>query len=116
VQPALGLGTGVFERSGDPARIPLTGLDRGRWGRATATGYTPSRPSSVATFSAQGFAHGPLSSTGTTALDRGVIQLVTPIQVHHFDPPGGRVLQFARLTVRFVPLALVWLHHRRTRR
>ena len=175
-RPALGLGTGRFERGAGPARIPLTGLQRlsylvpstvppgvrryvfplplsegGRgagaggtvvfgsstrisvlgapWtvGTASTSGYTPSGPSSVATFSARGFAHGPLSNTGTTARDGGALQLVTPIRFQTFWGPAP-IVHFARLTVRFIPepapllalgvgaLALAWLGRRRIRR
>lgn len=99
-------------------------------GTAFVTGYTPSGPSSVATFSARGFAHGPLSNTGSTALDGGALQLVTPIVIadNITVPPTRRFTHFARLSVRFVPepgagaglctgaAALAWLGRRRARR
>ena len=51
---------------------------------------------------ASGFAHGPLSFTGSTARPGGAVQLVTPVVVHGSEglsPPSG----FARLTLHFVP-------------
>jgi hypothetical protein len=74
-----------------------------------------------------GFAHGPYSFTGSTALPGGELSLVTPLV---FDSTGGAAVPpsgFARLTLRFVPeprglfalapsIALLVLGARRRRR
>ena len=56
-------------------------------------------------FTSQGFAHGPLSFTSTTAQTGGVIQLVTPVAVT-FNLTGQPPLVlplFGALNVRFLP-------------
>jgi hypothetical protein len=54
-----------------------------------------------------GFAHGPFSFTGATALPGGRVSLVTPLALESLSgiaPPSG----FARLTLRFVPEPRAW--------
>jgi hypothetical protein len=54
----------------------------------------------------KGYARGPLSSTTSTALTGGVIQLVSPTQLHNTGIRGGNhdtVALFTTLTVNFLP-------------
>jgi hypothetical protein len=48
-----------------------------------------------------GFAHGPLSFTGSTARDGGALQLVTPIAVTSQD--GQPFASFGVLSLRLIP-------------
>jgi hypothetical protein len=83
------------------------------WQLATAsllqqTTMTPQTPSSGMTITVthKGYARGPLSSTTSTALTGGVIQLVSPTQLHNTGIRGGNhdtVALFTTLTVNFLP-------------
>jgi membrane protease YdiL (CAAX protease family) len=71
------------------------------WTLRTASLTVPVSGSRFTAF-ASGFAHGPFSFTGSTALPGGAVQLVTPLRVESLggpDVPSG----FARLTLHFVP-------------
>jgi len=74
----------------------------------------------------QGFAHGPLSNTGTTALQGGLLELVTPAVVRTNIPGLDLITGYATLRVQLVPepgsavllaggLALLGLRTRRSR-
>jgi hypothetical protein len=66
------------------------------WTLATATllnGY----------FTAMGFAHGPLSNTGSTAQPGGTLQLVTPVLIRAPTFPPDPITSFATLRITFVP-------------
>jgi hypothetical protein len=83
------------------------------WQLATATllqqtTTVPPTPSSGATIlvTHKGYAHGSLSATSSTALTGGVIQLVSPTQLHNTGILGGNhdtVALFTTLTVTFLP-------------
>lgn len=51
----------------------------------------------------QGFGHGPLSNTGTSAQLGGVLELVTPAAVRTSIPALGELTGFAILHIEFVP-------------
>lgn len=81
--------------SGPALRLSVQGAP---WtiGVASVTGTT--------TVTRQGFAHGPASSTSSTALASGVVQLVTPmILVTSLDAPEKFVPIFGVLRLHFVP-------------
>jgi hypothetical protein len=72
------------------------------WTPRTALLAVPTSGGSSATAFASGFAHGPFSFSGSTALPGGAVQLVTPLLVEGtagLTPPTG----FTRLTLHFVP-------------
>ena len=72
------------------------------WTPRTALATLPTPSGGSATAFASGFAHGPFSFSGSTALSGGALSLVTPLRV---DGPNGITdpTGFARLTLRFVP-------------
>ena len=81
--------------SGPALRLSVQGAP---WtiGVASVTGTT--------TATRQGFAHGPVSNTSSTALTSGVVQLVTPmILVTSLDAPETIVPIFGVLRLHFVP-------------
>jgi hypothetical protein len=97
VGPGVG-GTAVYADPRASSRLSVLGAP---WtvGTAVVTGGAwPGDPGQ--TFTARGFAHGPLSNTGTTAAEGGALQLVTPIQIRGGFPSFA---YFARLTIHFVP-------------
>ena len=100
-QGTVGLGVG-----GMIAIAPLSTLRHtllgAPWTPRTALLAVPTPDGGKVTAFASGFAHGPLSFTGSTARPGGAVQLVTPLAVHGAEglaPPSG----FARLTLHFVP-------------
>jgi hypothetical protein len=94
--PGVG-GMAVFEDLGS-VRISVLGAP---WTLGTATVAISDPPLPVQTYTARGFAHGPLSNTGTTAAEGGALQLVTPVHTR-FGSTGDRAA-FVRLTLHFVP-------------
>lgn len=100
-QGTIGLGVG-----GAIAIAPLSTIRHtllgAPWTPRTALLAVPTPSGGKVTAFASGFAHGPLSFTGSTARPGGAVQLVTPVVVHGSEglsPPSG----FARLTLHFVP-------------
>jgi membrane protease YdiL (CAAX protease family) len=100
-QGTIGLGVG-----GAIAIAPLSTIRHtllgAPWTPRTALLTVPTPSGGTVTAFASGFAHGPLSFTGSTARAGGGVQLVTPLAVHGSEglaPPSG----FARLTLHFVP-------------
>jgi hypothetical protein len=95
--------------------IPLAPVGGG--GEAYATGAvsvtvmgapwttgTASVPLPIATYTAKGFAHGPLSGTTSTAEPGGVLQLVTPVRIGTSIPGDGQfIAMFGVLTLTVVP-------------
>ena len=83
------------------------------WQLATAmlsqqTTMIPPTPSSgmMTSLTHTGYAHGPASATSSTALNGGVIQLVSPTQLHNMGILGGNhdtIALFTTLTVTFLP-------------
>jgi hypothetical protein len=77
------------------------------WQLATAT-LDQQTPTSGITIPVthKGYARGPLSMTSSTALTGGVLQLVSPTQLHNTGILGGNhdtIALFTTLTVRFIP-------------
>jgi membrane protease YdiL (CAAX protease family) len=72
------------------------------WTPRTALLTVPTSGGATATAFASGFAHGPLSFTGSTALPGGAASLVTPLVVRDGSGIAGPT-GFARLTLHFVP-------------
>lgn len=92
------------------APITLTGLvsvtlSGAAWGDQVVTlTTTTTSASSTSMFTAAGFAHGPLSNTGTTATAGGVLQLVTPVSINASGAgQGGAVPTFGILNIQFLP-------------
>ena len=101
-QDTVGLGVGGMIAIAPLSTIRHTLLGA-PWTPRTALLVVPTPNGGSLTAFASGFAHGPLSFTGSTARPGGAIQLVTPLVIHGEDeglsPPSG----FARLTLHFVP-------------
>lgn len=95
----LGVGGSLFIHPSPALRHSVLGAP---WTPRTALLSVPTPGGGTATAFASGFAHGPLSFSGSTALSGGAVQLVTPLVVQSsagITLPTG----FARLTLRFVP-------------
>jgi hypothetical protein len=62
-------------------------------------------PRIITTWTAQGWAHAPVSTTTSTAQPSGVVQLVTPNQVMTNQQLGSNEKQgsFVILAIRFIP-------------
>jgi CAAX prenyl protease-like protein len=100
-QGTVGLGVGGMVAIAPLSTVRHTLLGA-PWTPRTALLAIPTPSGGEVTAFASGFAHGPLSFTGSTARPGGAVQLVTPLVVHGSEgvsPPSG----FARLTLHFVP-------------
>jgi hypothetical protein len=100
-QASVGLGVGgaLYIHPSPTLRHTVLGAP---WTVRTALLSVPTPEGGTATAFASGFAHGPLSLTGSTAQSGGAVQLVTPLVVEGsqgIELPTG----FARLTLHFVP-------------
>lgn len=88
--------------AGGTARATLGGLaftvEGMPWTKGTTTIST-----TFAVTVLQGFAHGPLSNTGTTALQGGLLELVTPAVVRTNIPGLDLITGYSTLRVQFVP-------------
>jgi hypothetical protein len=84
---------GVTTITGVPNRITLTvaGIITNRW-------------TALTTRTAQGFIHGPVSLTSSTAKASGVVQVVTPVIVlTSLAPPNNFLSAFGIIRLHFVP-------------
>lgn len=102
-QGSYGVGVGGIATR-DPLGTNRVSLLGAPWTVRTAYLTLPTTAGGSAVFAASGFAHGPGSFTGSTALVGGALQVVTPIAVSSLGgwlPSTG----FARLEIRFVPEA-----------
>jgi hypothetical protein len=83
-------------------QVSLTGAP---WtiGTGSVTGI-PTANGATSAATAQGFAHGPVSGTSSTATLSGAVRLVTPVRVETtFPPPADVVGMLGILTLRFIP-------------
>jgi hypothetical protein len=96
-----GLGAGGLLTIGVGGTGWNVSVEAAPWTVGTAT--LPLRTEGGATVAVQraGFVHGPLSFTGSTAREGGVLQLVTPIAVTSQD--GQPFASFAVLDLRLIP-------------
>lgn len=78
-----------------PVTLTVTGM---LWTQGLVVITTPGAVTSL-----EGFAHGPLSNTGTTAQLGGVLELVTPAVVHTTIPGLNTLKGYALLHVEFIP-------------
>jgi hypothetical protein len=90
----VGVGGTAMATSG-PIVITVEGMP---WTKGLVTIGTPGAITFV-----EGFGHGPLSNTGTTAQLGGVLELVTPASVQTSIPGFGELTGYAVLHVEFVP-------------
>ena len=102
-QGSYGVGVGGIATQ-DPFGAHRVSLLGAPWTVRTAYLTLTTTAGGSAVVGASGFAHGPSSFTGSTALVGGALQVVTPIVVSSL---GGSVpaTGFARLDIRFVPEA-----------
>lgn len=89
------IGAGGTARATGPLVITVEGMP---WTKGTTTIST-----TFAVTVLQGFAHGPLSNTTSTAAPGGVLELVTPAVVHTNIAGLEELNGFAALRVQFVP-------------
>jgi len=96
-----GFGAGGLLTIGAGATDFAVSVEAAPWTLGTAT--LPIRTENGATFAIPrvGFAHGPLSYTGSTALAGGVLQLVSPLAVT--SPSGQAFASFGVLQIRLIP-------------
>jgi hypothetical protein len=103
--PGIGLGGTVKESTVSSSLV--FSLVNAPWQLATATldQQTPTNGATI-TVTHKGYAHGPPSAPSSTALTGGVIQLVSPTQLHNTGILGGNhdtIALFTTLTVTFLP-------------
>lgn len=96
-----GLGAGGLLTIGAGTSSFAVSVEAAPWTLGTAT--LPIRTENGTTFAIPraGFAHGPLSYTGSTALAGGSLQLVTPVAVT--SQAGQPFASFGVLQLRFIP-------------
>jgi membrane protease YdiL (CAAX protease family) len=100
---AVGMGVGGLVARGPYGSAPLS-LIGAPWTVHTAAIPFETPAGSIFSAASTGWAHGPWSFTGSTALPGGALQLVTPVIVNsrlQMEPVTG----FGRLGIRFVPEA-----------
>ena len=98
-QTAVGVGGLLTIGGSGPVRISV---DAAPWTVGTTSVSFPTSGGDVVEVTARGWAHGPASFAGSTALTGGALSVVTPIQVTS-GSSGQPLTSFGRLQLRFVP-------------
>lgn len=96
---AVGVGGLLTIGGSGPVRISV---DAAPWTVGTTSVSFPTPGGDVIDLAARGWAHGPASFAGSTALTGGALSVVTPIQVRS-GTSGQSLNSIARLRVSFVP-------------
>ena len=102
-----GVGVGGVITAGGYGGIQFS-LQAAPWTIKTATvldQITPTGgpPRIMTTWVAEGWAHGPVSTTTSTAQPGGVVQLVTPNQIVTNAALNEKIGSFGILVIRFIP-------------
>jgi hypothetical protein len=99
----IGGGVGGVFTFGD-AGTAIISVHGAPWTVATVTVPSGAPGGPVGTIHSHGFAHGPVSLTGSTLLPGGVLQIVTPTRATGIDPPSiGANGAISRILVHVVP-------------
>ena len=102
-----GFGVGGLLTGGGNGEIRIS-IEAAPWTLGSGTAVNQTGKGNFKTLAVSGFIHGAASDTGggsSTAVNSGVIQLITPMQVSTFGAGDNNTLQslFVMLTVRFIP-------------
>ena len=99
-----GVGVGGLQTIGGGGAIKLS-LELAPWTLKTRTLNSQTANGAFRTLMQHGYAHGPASLTTSTLLNSGVLQLISPIQLHTVGIPGNseKIGIFNILRLHFVP-------------
>ena len=101
----VGIGGLLTKGGAGPIRISI---EAAPWTLGSGTAVNQTGKGNFKTVTVSGFIHGAASGTGggsSTAVNSGVVQLITPMQVTTLGVEGNVALQslFTMLTIRFIP-------------
>lgn len=101
---ATGLGVGGVLTLGGAGPLRISIINQ-PWTLGTVSGVNQTVSGGFKTLSRNGFVHGPVSSTSSTATGSGVVQLIAPQQVTTTGITGNssELTLFAALTIHFIP-------------
>ena len=99
-----GIGIGGLQTIGGGGVIRLS-LELAPWTLKTRTLNSQTANGGFRTLMQHGYAHGPLSSTTSTLANSGVLQLISPVQLHTTGLPGNtaKIGIFNVLRLHFIP-------------
>ncbi len=99
-----GIGIGGLQTIGGGGAIKLS-LELAPWTLKTRTLNSQTANGGFRTLMQHGYAHGPLSSTTSTLANSGVLQLISPVQLHTIGLPGNalKIGIFNVLRLHFIP-------------
>jgi len=83
----------------------IISIEAAPWTLAPNSGVNQTANGAFQTLTRTGFVHGPASATSSTALDSGVVQLISPATVSSVGLPANnqKLSLFSTLTLHFVP-------------